>query len=251
MSPRSCTAAALLAFLAFVLIAPPAYSAENTAIDPRAEEILKATADYMKAAKEFTVHAEITVDDSLPTGQSIQYAASLDAAIKRPNRLRTVYRGDMRNTSAWYDGKTYTRLNSDRNLYASWKAPSSVDGLIDKLNEKLGVRIPLSSLFYSNPYKVWEEGIQSTVYAGLHLAGGTPCHHLLLSQEDIDVQVWIEEGSQLVVRKVVLTYKNVPGAPQFTALLSDWDFSPRLPELLFSFVPPEGVDKIEFIPVNE
>jgi hypothetical protein len=251
MSPRSCTAAILLALFALVSIAPPAYSAEKSAVEPRVEELLKATADYLKKAKEFTVHAEITVDDALPTGQNIQYAASWDAALKRPNRLRTVYRGDLRNSSTWYDGKTFTMLNSDRNLYASWKAPSSTDGLIDKLKEKLGVNIPLSSFFYNDPYKVWSEGIQSAVYAGLHLVGGTPCHHLLLSQENMDAQIWIEEGAQLVVRKVVLTFKNVPGDPQFTAVFSDWDFSPRLPEILFSFVPPAGADKIEFIPVSE
>jgi hypothetical protein len=250
MSPRSCTAVILLALIAFVSTTPPAQSAEKPAVDPRVDEILRATADYLKKAKEFTVHAEITVDDTLPTGQNIQYAASWDAAVKRPDRLRTVYRGDLRNSSTWYDGKTFTMLNTDRNLYASWKAPSSVDSLIDKLNEKLGVRVPLSSLLRSDPYKGMSDGIQSAVYAGLHLAGGTPCHHLLLKQEDIDVQVWIEEGTQLVVRKVVLTFKNVPGDPQFTAVLSDWDFSPRLPEILFSFVPPEEADKIEFIPVG-
>jgi hypothetical protein len=48
-----------------------------------------------------------------------------------------------------------------------------------------------------------------------------------------------------------MTFKNVPGDPQFTAVFSDWDFSPRLPEILFSFVPPAGADKIEFIPVSE
>lgn len=251
MSPRSCTAAILLALFAFLSIAPPANSAGKSSVDPRAEEILKAAADYLKKAKEFTFHAEITVDDALPTGQNIQYAASLDAALKRPDRLRTVYRGDLRNASTWYDGKTYTRLNTDRNLYASWKAPSSVDGLIDKLKEKLGVRIPLSALFYNDPFKVISEGIQASTYAGLHLVGGTPCHHILMTQEDMNAQVWIEEGTQLVFRKVVLTFKNIPGDPQFTAIFSGWDFTPRLPEILFSFVPPEGADKIEFIPVDK
>ena len=195
--------------------------------------------------------ADITVDDALPTGQNIQYGASLDAAMNPPPPPPPPPRGDLRNASSWYDGKTYTRLNTDRNLYASWKAPSSVDGLIDKLKEKLGHMIPLSSLFYSDPYKVMSEGIQSSTYAGLHLVSGTPCHHLLLTQEDMDAQIWIEEGTQLVFRKVVLTFKNIPGAPQFTAIFSGWDFTPRLPEILFSFVPPEGADKIEFIPVDK
>ncbi len=49
--------------------------------------------------------------------------------------------------------------------------------------------------------------------------------------------------------KIVITYVNEPGQPQFTAVLSGWDFAPRLPDLVFDFAPPIDADEIEFLPL--
>ena len=51
---------------------------------------------------------------------------------------------------------------------------------------------------------------------------GKRCHHLAFAQEHVDWQVWIEDGAQPLVRKFVITYKDEPGAPQYTAIFFDW-----------------------------
>jgi hypothetical protein len=251
MSSRKRTILAMLHLAAVMLFAAPVLAADAPAIDPRADQILKATANYLKEAKEFVFHAEITIDDILPSGPMIQYSGSLKAGVRRPDKARSLFSGDLRNSSSWYDGKTFTMLNKNLNLYAQWPAPSKLDSTMDKLQEKLGVTLPLSSLYYSDPYKRWMDGALVVIYAGEHFVNGQPTHHIIMVQEDVDAQVWIHEGKQLVLRKVVLTYKNVPGNPQFTAMFSNWDFSPRLSDLLFSFSPPKGADKIEFLPASQ
>ena len=251
MSSRKRSVLITLHLAAVMLFTAPVLAADAPAIDPRADQILKATADYLKGAKEFVFHADITIDDILPSGPMIQYSGSLKAGVRRPNKARSLFSGDLRNSSSWYDGKTFTMLNKNLNLYAQWPAPSKLDTTMDKLQEKLGVSLPLSSLYYSDPYKRWMDGAFVVIYAGEHLVNGQPTHHIIMIQEDVDAQVWIDEGKQLVIRKVVLTYKNVPGNPQFTAIFSDWDFSPRLSDLLFAFSPPRGADKIEFLPVSK
>jgi hypothetical protein len=69
----------------------------------------------------------------------------------------------------------------------------------------------------------------------------------------IDWQIWIEDGKQLVPRKIVITYKTMPGSPQFTAVLSEWDLKTRLPESIFTADIPadQGITKIEFLTVKE
>ena len=47
----------------------------------------------------------------------------------------------------------------------------------------------------------------------------------------------------------MITYKEEPGAPQYIARLSGWDFQPRLSRALFDFDPPAGADAIELRPV--
>ena len=56
---------------------------------------------------------------------------------------------------------------------------------------------------------------------------------------------------QLVPRKVVLTFKTREGSPQFTAVLTEWDFNPRLSDLIFDFDPPPGSSKVEFKEVSQ
>ena len=119
--------------------------------------------------------------------------------MKRPDKLRTAYQGDIRNTRSWYDGKTFTLLNLDRNFYAQWDAPPDLDGMIDKIQEKLGVRIPLNALVRKDPFAYAMAGVQSATYLGLHRVHGTPCHHIVLTHEELDAQVWIEDGPHPLV----------------------------------------------------
>ena len=73
---------------------------------------------------------------------------------------------------------------------------------------------------------------------------GVPCEHLAFSQNNIDWQVWIENGARPVPRKFVITYKDEPDSPEFTAIFSNWDFTTQLPDFVFKFDPPPGSAKI-------
>ena len=71
-----------------------------------------------------------------------------------------------------------------------------------------------------------------------------PCEHLAFSLENVDWQIWIEAGARPVPRKIVITYKDEENSPQYTAILSNWDFQTKLPDFLFKFAPPDGAKEI-------
>jgi hypothetical protein len=48
----------------------------------------------------------------------------------------------------------------------------------------------------------------------------------------------------------VITYKNQPSQPQFTAVFSDWDFAPRIDQAVFTPELPPGTEKIPFATVT-
>jgi hypothetical protein len=81
---------------------------------------------------------------------------------------------------------------------------------------------------------------------GSSVVDGTRCHHLAFTEKTIDWEVWIEDGTQWVPRKLVITYKTLPGAPQFEAVLSDWDLVTQTPDALFTPALPPGAARIEF-----
>lgn len=58
----------------------------------------------------------------------------------------------------------------------------------------------------------------------------------------------IADGYEIVPCKLLITYKNLPESPQYTAYFGEWNFSPRLPDRLFNFVPPAETSQIEFVP---
>ncbi|MFY9942197.1 MAG: DUF2092 domain-containing protein, partial [Desulfobacterales bacterium] len=79
-----------------------------------------------------------------------------------------------------------------------------------------------------------------------------PTDHLAVRSAEVDLQVWITQGDQPLPRRVVLTYKNAPGRPQFRADLSDWDLSPKLAADSFAFTPPAGAEQIPLLaPVRQ
>jgi hypothetical protein len=47
----------------------------------------------------------------------------------------------------------------------------------------------------------------------------------------------------------VITYKAMPGQPQYTAVFSDWDLSVSLPDEQFVFTPPDGATKVDLKPI--
>ncbi len=75
---------------------------------------------------------------------------------------------------------------------------------------------------------------------------GRSCRALALVEKDIDWQIWIDDGPQLIPCKLVITYKTQPAQPQFSAVFTDWDFAPRIAAPVFSPELPAGTQKIPF-----
>jgi len=228
--------------LAFAKDAKSAGAERQPIVDPRADQLLGAMSTYLAEEKQFTVRADIDFDDVLPTGQKIQYSAIEDIAVRRPNRVYVEYQGDLGDNRFWYDGKRITVLDGDENVYASTAMPGKIDAALDRVLEQHGFSPPLADLLYSNPYKVLRPRVQFGLYLGLHMVDGVRCHHLAFVDKAIDWQIWIEDGTRIVPRKLVITYTSVSGSPQFAARLSEWDFGTRLADALFvPMIPPDAI----------
>ncbi len=190
------------------------------------------------------------MDQTISTGQKLMYTASSDVSVRRPDRFQVNLKGDLKNLRFWYDGKSITLLHRKENFYGVADSPSTIDDALEHVATRFGITAPLSDFALSDPYEAMMQNVQTGFYVGLHEVRGVRCHHLAFTQEDIDWQVWIEDGRMLVPRMLVITYKNVKGSPQYAAFLSEWDLSLRLPDSLLTFTPPEGAKQIEISPVD-
>ena len=233
--------------------APAASTAAASAAAPTvaepADRLLKDLGAYIGSAQEFTFHADVTFDHVLPSGQKLQFGAAEEVMLQRPGRLYVEWNGDLGARQFWYDGKSVTLFDPAMPFYASEAAPPEIDGMLEQLLPKLDFVPPLADFLYHDPYKTVRANIQYGFDLGQNDVNGRSCRTLAFVEKEIDWQIWIENGPQLTPCKLVITYKNQPAQPQFSAVFSDWHFAPRIAEPVFIPELPPGTQKIPFATV--
>ncbi len=221
--------------------------AQPAGVDPQAEKLLRRMSDYLASRQQFSLKAESTLEAVLTSGQKIQFDSPATLEVSRPNKLRAHRKGDIVNQEFFYDGKTLTLYSPRENLYATTAAPPTLDAMLDFAREKLDVIAPGAEILYGNAAERMLKVTTSGFVVGPSVVAGIKCTHLAFLGAEVDWQIWIEDGDKPLPRKFVLTSKQVTGAPEFTVLVRSWDLTPKLTEREFTFVPPKGAKKIEFL----
>jgi hypothetical protein len=214
-------------------------------IDQMSERVLLDACGYLRSADRFTVNVEATYEDVLTTGTRVEYSRQASVVLERPDHLRIDSESDKGRRSFFYDGKTVTVYHSDERVYAVFAAPPTIDAMIDAA-EARGVSMPASDLLMNQPCRALGDHLQTGTYAGRHYLDGNWYHHLLLSTDAVDVQLWVAGGDAPEIRRLVITYTNKPGEPQYRAMLRDWDFDQAIDSSTFTFTPPADARKVAF-----
>lgn len=229
---------------------PDPQAEKATAPEPDPRQILQKMCDFLKSQQQFTYKAEVADDQVYDGAKKLQYGIDMETFVRRPDRLRVNAEGDLIDKQFFFDGKTITLYDKDHNVYGVLEVPPDIESALEKASKDFGVRVALTDLASPNLCEHIGKRIKHSLYVGLHKVRGVPCHHLSFDGEEAQLQVWIDAGDKPLPRKVVLTHKQLPGSPQWTAYLTDWNFSPQLSDSLFAFTPPQGAEKIKFIPVQ-
>ena len=244
------TAVTLIALVVLALSATfsTAVRAEAQAVDPAATEILKRMSDYLGSLKQFSVHTQNTLEDVLDTGHRIDLDVSASVTVSRPNKLRSERKGDLVDQVFYYDGKTLTLYNPSNNIYATESAPGTFEEMFLYLYETLGFGTPISDLVYSDAFPLLMQDVIFAAVVGKSYINGVKCDHLIFSRPGVDFQVWIKEGSKSLPLKYVVTDTAISGRLSISTIMSDWNVESSVKDAEFTFVPPKGVQKINFMP---
>jgi hypothetical protein len=230
------------------MIAAP--TAVPPAIDPKADEILKKMGKLLSDAKSFSVESHAIADQITPDMQRVQYAKNHKVIVRRPDRLAADVVSDGGDLQFRYDGKTVTIYNPGTKSWGSTEAPKTIHETLDMLAERYGMVIPLADLVFPDPYQVLMEHVRSAEYLGLGYVFDTKCHHLAFRGPGVDWEIWIQQGDQPLPLKMEISFSDVPGHPDYTAFLSNWNLSSDAPDSAFVFTPPPGSKQVEFAPAK-
>ena len=230
-----------LTLAAVLPLAPLLVQAED------AEAILSRMADFVSSRPSFSVEVRSNYDTFQPSGQKIEFAEERRLTLVRPDRLRVdVEESDGSKHRLIYDGKKLSLTTPGRNVFAQEWKPGTVDDAVRFFVRDLGMRLPLAVLLVSNASEELAKRTREVDYVEKTNLYGVPTHHLAGRTDSVDYQVWVRDGDTPLPMRLVLTYPDAEGQPQFRADFRHWNLSPKIAAADFVFVPPAGAQKIPF-----
>ncbi|MBS0592266.1 MAG: DUF2092 domain-containing protein [Proteobacteria bacterium] len=245
MLHRTLAAAALAVMLALSARAQTAAPAANP-VDAAAVQALKDMGAHLQSLERFQVSTELSGERVLADGQKLQHTAAARMDVERPNRLRVRMSSARSQRELFYDGKTVTLFTPAQNYYSTVAFSGTLGELVDRLEDKFGVEVPLSDLFVWGTPAAPLDKLESAMNAGQDFVGGDLCDHYAFRQGRIDWQIWISAGAKPLPRKLVITNRADEARPQSVSLI-DWKLKPSFTNAVFRFVAPKGATEIEIV----
>lgn len=250
-------AAALMVLAAATLQAPAVMGAapatESPAAAPqsesqkRADAVLRRMTEYVARLDSFSVDFRDGYDVVQASGQKLEFGETRSIALARPLHLRVEeISSDGRKDTAVFDGKTVTAFDADAMVYAQAPQPGSVDDALVYFVRDLKMRMPLALLLTTRLPGELPGRLTAIEYVESTDIWGTPADHIAGRTANVDFQFWIAQGERPLPLRIVITYRNEPGQPQFWANLLHWNTAPKFARSTFEFTPPPGSRKIDF-----
>jgi len=228
---------------------PDAAVVSQSVVDPASVEALKRMSAYLQSLKTVEIVSESSLDVVTAEGQRVQLDGITGYKIRKPGFVIT-YVSDLKTRSFYYDGKNFTVYAPILGFYATVPAPPTNREVLDTLYNKFGIALPLEDLFrWNEPGFVRAEKLKSGYKLGTATIAGVKTDHYVFREDEVDWEVWIQQGDQPLPRKVVIVDRTDPARPTFISRLT-WNVNPPLNPSDFTFQP-NATDKPVEIAIYE
>ncbi len=213
-----------------------------------AMEILRRMGDFMSRLPKFSVTIQDAYDVVQDTGQKIEFGDMRKLTLVRPDRFRMdVQRSDGEAAHVTFDGRLITVYSPKQKVFANSYIPGTIDAAVMHFVRDLQMRLPLAMLFLAELPGEIDRRVVSAEVVETSAITDPPCIHVAARTNRVDFQVWVPAQGDPLPRRVVITYREERGQPQFQANLSGWNLSPDTPDTLFALSIPQDATKIDFL----
>jgi hypothetical protein len=225
-----------------------AATATKPAINPEASAALARMGQTLQS-KEFSFQAQTIRVYADTNNELLHIFHTLNVTVRRPDRLLVDRNGDDGPGKLVYDGKTVVVYAADDNKYAIIPVPNTIEGMMKVAMGRLGVDFPLADFLTDSPDKAFLTGVTSGRIVNTVTIDGVPCLHMFFSQPPgIELELWVEKNDQSLPRRLIVTYRSLPGQPDFVAEFSNWNLAVHPTDADFVFQPPAGAVKVALKP---
>lgn len=202
--------------------------------------------EKLAQAKQLSFKVDRKLDAALVEGRNIPENAQIEISVSRPDKFLAKADSPDNVREFVFDGRNLSVYDATMKLYAAVPEPGTINQVVAQIDEKYGFTPPLAEFMLSDPYGALKPRIKSQAYKGKETVGGVECHHLSLSGDVADTELWIGVAD-LLPRKLVATFKNREGGPQLQANFSDWNLAATLRDNFFTFVAPKDAESVEMV----
>jgi len=212
----------------------------GTKLDPQAEALLKKMSDYMGALKSFTADAFVSDEQIMGDGFKLSALRSGSIKVQRPNKFYLARKGMVRDQEVYFDGSRLVVYGKRLGVSLDVPISGDVDAALDAATETFGAELPARDLVGTDAYTPLMEPVEESAYLGAVEIGGVTCRQLAFRTDEVDWQLWVEEGERPLPCRYTITSKWTYGAPQYGVTFSNWQVNPELADSDFTFSAPEG-----------
>jgi len=212
-----------------------------------ARQRLLEMAGYLGGLEKFSVDMHANYDVLQDNGQMIEFGEVRKISVKRPDQARIEQvASDGNRDLVVFDGKDMSVYSTDSAVFAQVAQPADLDTAVMYLLEGLKLRLPLAPLLLTNFRQILESRVVEAEFVETTDMFGQSADHIAARTDAMEFQVWIADGEQPWPLRIVMTYNQLEGWPQFRANLSNWDASPKFDQTQFVFKPARDAKRIPF-----
>ena len=214
--------------------------------DSKALDVLNQMAAYTASIDQGMIKAEIFADARLDAGLIVSNPSEVIIKFDRPGSLYMEGFDGVNTRKIYIHEGNLTVFSSETNFYAQTRVPEKIEDAMQFAMEELDLDLELGELFFADSTIEIVADQDTILYltdkSRIH---GVDCHHIAVRGDEMDLQLWVEEGAQPAPRKILMTMKWEGGSPRHAALMK-WGKVDGFDPKTFVFAPPEGAQKIRF-----
>jgi len=217
------------------------------AAEQSAKDIISKAYNYIGGMDQYAFDAIVTREGTNDAETGRKHRQDVSITVDRPDKLRVDTKGDIKNRSTYVNDGLFTMMDHTYNYYGQLKTPKTIDGTLDFIFDKFGIKAPLASLVYSDMGKRIK--FKKSKYFGKMNVAGTECDYVAFKSRAGEVHIWIATGDKPLVKTYAIIDTNANGNPRMDTSLT-WDTNPKISASDFIFKAPKGAAKISVEPAK-
>jgi len=206
-----------------------------------AKEILDKAFKYIHSMDKYAFKAVVIDIEKTEDGTINKYRFDTSVKIDRPGKFLINVKGPSRDRSNYLNNGVYTMMDNEFNYYGQIKVDDTIDGTLDHIFEKYGIRSPLAQLIYSKMHE--RVKFTKSKNFGTRMVGGIECNYVAFSNDAIEVHIWIATGDKPLIKAYSIIDKMDEDDYSINTSIT-WEVNANISDSDFVFKAPKGAEKI-------